>query len=82
MKGVVPVTGLASGANFMKWQLDLLPGGNADQAAFLSLGVTPGVFTYTFDSSLVPAGQYALRLRVVKNDSNYDEYLNKITVAR
>jgi hypothetical protein len=82
VRGVVEITGYANNADFMKWQLDLLPGGNANQAAFLAFGEKPGQFTYTLDTTGLPAGQHALRLRVVRNDSNYDEYVTNFTIAK
>ena len=81
VSGQVEVTGYASGPTFMKWQLDLLPNDNPDAAIFLTLGSTQGVFTYTLSSTLYPDGPATLRLRVVHEDSNYDEYSSKITIA-
>jgi hypothetical protein len=82
VSGKVEVAGYAGDPSFMKWQLDLLPGGNADAATFLALGTHQGVFTYTLDSKLYPAGESALRLRVVRQDSNYTEFLTKITIGK
>ena len=81
VSGKVDVKGYASDPSFMKWQLDLLPGGNADAAIFLAMGDKPGEFTYTLDTTALPKGEHALRLRVVLADSNYDEYVTKFTVA-
>jgi hypothetical protein len=80
--GEVVVMGYASSPRFEKWQLDLLPGGNANSAIFLALGTQQGVFTYTLDSTLYSAGNHVLRLRLVRTDSNYDEYPIKITIAK
>ncbi len=81
VSGTVAVTGYASDANFMKWQLDLLPGGDESAAAFLDLGEEQGVFTYTLNTVGLPNGEHALRLRIVRNDSNYTEYTSKFTIA-
>ena len=78
---VVDVKGYASDPAFAKWQLDVLPGGNADGALPLAVGNKPGEFSYTLDSSAFPNGEHALRLRVVRTDSNYEEYVNKFTIA-
>ena len=75
------VRGFASDPNFLKWQLDLLPNGNSNSAAFLAFGETPGVFTYTLSTANLPAGQHALRLRVVRSDSNYTEYTTNFTIV-
>ena len=81
VKGVLNVTGYASDPNFSKWQLDLLPGGDPNAAIFLALGDKAGDFNYSLDTTGLPNGEHALRLRVVKNDSNYDEYTSKFTIA-
>jgi hypothetical protein len=77
----VDVKGYASDPSFKKWQLDVLPGGDANAAIFLASGETPGEFSYTADTTAFPNGEHALRLRVVRADSNYDEYVNKFTIA-
>jgi uncharacterized surface protein with fasciclin (FAS1) repeats len=81
VSGVVDVKGTASDPAFAKWQLDVLPGGDANGAIFLALGEKPGEFSYTLDTNALPNGEHALRLRVVRTDSNYQEYINKFTVA-
>lgn len=81
VSGTVDVTGYASDAHFMKWQLDLLPFNDAAAAAFLALGAKSGEFSYTLDTTGLPNGEHALRLRVVRDDSNYDEYFVKFTIA-
>lgn len=82
VKDAVEVTGYADSPDFLKWQLDLLLNDDASQAAFLAFGETPGKFTYTLDTTDLPAGEYTLRLRVVRQDSNYDEYFTKFTLAK
>lgn len=81
VSGTVTVEGYADAPGFMKWQLDVLPGGNSDKAIFVALGETAGKFSYELDTTAFPDGDHALRLRVVKSDSNYDEYTTKVTVA-
>ena len=81
VKGVVEVAGYASDPAFSKWQLDVLPGGAADGAIFLAVGDKPGEFSYSLDTNPLPNGEHALRLRVVRSDSNYSEYINKFTIA-
>ena len=56
-----------------------MPGGEANAAVFLAVGSVPGAFTYTLDAASLPAGNHALRLRVVRADSNYTEYVTKFT---
>jgi hypothetical protein len=80
--GTVDVTGYANDPAFLKWQLDVLPGGDGDAAIFVATGATPGEFTYSLDTTAFPAGEHALRLRVVRSDSNYDEYITKFTIAQ
>jgi len=81
VSGTVDVKGNASDPNFDKWQLDVLPGGDAAAAIFLGLGETPGGFSYTVDTTAFPNGEHALRLRVVRGDGNYDEYITKFVIA-
>ena len=81
VKGVVDVEGYASDPAFARWQLDVLPGGASDAAIFLAVGEKPGEFSYTLDTNAFPNGEHALRLRVVRSDSNYEEYINKFTIA-
>ena len=81
VSGTVEVKGYANDPSFTKWQLDLLPGGSADAAVFLALGEQAGEFSYTLDTTGLPNGEHAFRLRVVRADSNYDEYVTKFTIA-
>lgn len=81
VKGTATVTGNANDPNFAKWQLDVLPGGAADAAIFLALGEEAGKFSYDVDTTQFPNGEHALRLRVVRSDGNYDEYITKFTIA-
>ena len=81
VSGTVEVKGYASDPSLMKWQLDLLPGGDPDAAVFLALGEQAGEFGYTLDTTGLPNGEHAFRLRVVRADSNYDEYVSKFTIA-
>ena len=81
VSGVATIKGYASDPSFSRWQLDLLPGGDANGAIFLALGEKPGEFSYTLDTTGLPNGEHAFRLRVVRPDSNYDEYLSKFVIA-
>ena len=81
VSGEVELKGYAADPNFAKWQLDVLPGGDANAAIFLALGETPGEFSYKVDTTAFPNGEHALRLRVVRSDSNYDEYVTKFVIA-
>jgi uncharacterized surface protein with fasciclin (FAS1) repeats len=81
VRGSVDVMGYASDPNFKKWQLDLLPGGDPEKAIFLALGNTAGEVKHTLNTVGLPDGEHALRLRVVRSDSNYTEFTNKFTIA-
>jgi hypothetical protein len=81
VSGSVDVMGYASAPEFWKWQLDILPGGAEDAASFLAVGETSGVFTHTLDTTAYPNGEHALRLRIVTTDGNYQEFVNKFTIA-
>jgi hypothetical protein len=65
----------------MKWQLDLLPGSDPNEAIFLAVGEQAGELSHMLDTMGLPNGEHAFRLRVVRTDSNYDEYVSKFTIA-
>jgi hypothetical protein len=81
VSGKVDVMGYASDPDFQKWQLDVLPGGDPNAAISLAVGNNPGEFSYTVDTTKFPNGDHALRLRVVRSDSNYNEYVTKFSIA-
>jgi hypothetical protein len=81
VSGKVEIKGNANDPKFSKWQLDLLPGAKADAAIFLATDTKSGPFSYTLDTTPYPDGNHALRLRVVRPDGNYDEYITKVTIA-
>jgi hypothetical protein len=84
VSGKVTLQGIARHPTFRKWQLDLLPQGDAHSANFLALGEEPkneiSVLT-TIDTTLFPDGQHLLRLRVVHSNLNYEEYFTPITIS-
>ena len=81
VSGTAEIKGYANDPKFQKWQLDVLPGGDANAAISLAVGNNPGEFSYTVDTTKFPNGDHALRLRVVRADSNYDEYVTKFSIA-
>jgi hypothetical protein len=81
VSGEVELKGYANDPSFAKWQLDVLPGGDPNAAIFLAVGETPGAFSQMVDTTAFPNGEHALRLRVVRSDSNYDEYVTKFVIA-
>lgn len=84
LAGMVEVAGVASDPGFQKWQLDLLLDGKPHQATALAVGSeqTPAAAVLTkFDSTPYPNGQHQLRLRVVRQDGNYDEFFRTVAFA-
>jgi hypothetical protein len=81
VSGKVDIKGTANDPAFSKWQLDLLPGGKSDAAIFLATDTKPGEFSYALDTTKYPDGEHALRLRVVRPDGNYSEYVTKVKIA-
>lgn len=82
VSGPLRVEGVAFGADFKKWQLDLLLDGDPDRAIFLGRSSRPRRLPdklTTFDTARYPNGTHVLRLRVVRVDGNYDEYTVRIT---
>lgn len=75
ISGVVAIVGQANHPTFRKWQLDLLIDGANE--TFLALGETPllePAELFTLDTGLYPNGDHVLRLRVVYEGANYDEF--------
>jgi peptidoglycan/xylan/chitin deacetylase (PgdA/CDA1 family) len=75
VNGVVSIVGQAGHPTFQKWQLDLLLDGANE--TFLALGETPVLAPsalFTLDTRLYPNGSHTLRLRVVYEGANYDEF--------
>ncbi len=73
--GVVSVVGQANHPTFRKWQLDLLIDGTNE--TFLAFGETPvrdPAELFAWDTRLYPNGDHVLRLRVVYDGMNYDEF--------
>ena len=82
VKGGVQVFAVATHPEFRKWQLDLLPFGDPEQATFLAVDDAPRIRRLTgFDSRNYPNGTHQLRLRVVHSNLQYDEYFSTITIA-
>gem|GEM_PF-1447573 len=81
VKGLVSVQGVAAHPAFRKWQLDLLI--NGSEETFLALGETPvplPAALFAWDTTLYPNGDHVLRLRVVRDGLNYDEYCVPVTI--
>jgi peptidoglycan/xylan/chitin deacetylase (PgdA/CDA1 family) len=75
VSGVVAIVGQANHPTFRKWQLDLLIDGSSE--TFLALGDTPVLDPaelLAWDTRLYPNGDHVLRLRVVYEGANYDEF--------
>jgi len=82
-QGIVPISGVADDPLFQKWQIDLLLNQDESQAQFVALGETaqptPNLLT-ALDTTQYPDGRHSLRLRVVRQDGNYDEYLRPLII--
>jgi len=79
--GTVDVKGNANDPSFSKWQLDLLPGADPNAPIFLALDTKPGQFSYMLNTTAWPNGKHALRLRVVRPDGNYSEYVTPFSIT-
>lgn len=74
--GIVIVKGLADAPDFAEWRLDLLSNGDptaANQIARSQKRFTKEDTLAKWDTSELPDGQYALRLRVLRTNGQYDE---------
>jgi tetratricopeptide (TPR) repeat protein len=82
VSNLVTVSGLAQHPQFRKAQVDLLIDGDASQATHLRVRGRPQWGNLLeFDSTKYPNGQHTLRLRVVHQDQNYDEYFTTIIIS-
>lgn len=82
VSGLVDLIGMAAHPAFLKYQIDLLITGDEDQAMGVELRKTPVWGRIgTLDTLAYPDGEHLLRLRVVRQDWNYDEYYSRIIIA-
>jgi peptidoglycan/xylan/chitin deacetylase (PgdA/CDA1 family) len=82
VSGVVAVVGQANHPTFSKWQLDLLIDGVNE--TFLAFGETPVLAPaelFALDTRLYPNGDHVLRLRVVYEGANYDEFSVPVKIS-
>jgi peptidoglycan/xylan/chitin deacetylase (PgdA/CDA1 family) len=82
VRGQLEVQGFAVHPTFRKWQLDLLIDGTEE--TFLALGETPSAEPtdlFVWDTTLYPNGEHLLRLRVVYEGLNYDEYAVPVKIT-
>lgn len=83
VSGTIAIDGVAAHPTFRKWQLDILPNGDEQQANFVALGevsVPAPAELVQFDTSRLANGAYTLRLRVVHSNLNYDETFTPIVI--
>jgi hypothetical protein len=77
VRGLLVIKGTATHPNFWKYEIHYAPEPNpTDQWTLLGLHevqVVDGRLE-TWDTTQVPDGTYSLRLRVVRQDGNYNEY--------
>lgn len=83
VRGVVTIKGVANHVTFQKWQLDLLLNEDEQQATSIGISAKPkpkvGAFL-NWDTTQYPNGTHKLRLRVVHEGANYDEYLMTVII--
>jgi hypothetical protein len=79
VRGLVPIEGSATHAQFQKYEIHYGPQPNpGDQ--WTPIGGSPFTVPVVqgrlglWDTSVIPDGVYSLRLRIVRVDGNYDEY--------
>lgn len=86
VRGAVSIIGTATHPEFWKYEVYYAPEPNpTDQWVFIGTlhetSVENGLLE-TWNTSFIPDGVYALRLRVVRRDANYTEYtVHNISVA-
>lgn len=87
VRGVVSIEGSASHPDFWKYEVHYAPEPNPPDSAWVLIGavhespVASGQLEL-WDTTRLPDGLYALRLRVARRDGNYDEiFVRQIRVA-
>ena len=83
LKGSVDVSGIATTANFNRVQIDVLADQSDQKVAFIAVSnteVKSAGKIATMDTTKLPNGIHTLRMRVVRNDSNYSEYRLTIVI--
>jgi hypothetical protein len=79
VRGLVPIEGIATHAQFWKYELHFGPEPNpGDQwtpitGSPFSVPVVQGRLAL-WDTTIIPDGIYSLRLRLVRTDGNYEDY--------
>lgn len=83
VSGSVDVSGVATSPNFNRVQIDVLADQSDQKTVFVATSNTElksaGKIT-TLDTTKLPNGIHTLRMRVVRNDTNYSEYRLTIVV--
>ncbi|MBV7336995.1 hypothetical protein KFU94_53960 [Chloroflexi bacterium TSY] len=80
---LVNVLGIARDRNFRKWQLELLPFGDANSPIFVSWNRrerSTSSRLAELDTTLFPDGTHTLRLRVVRKDNTYEDFISTLTI--
>lgn len=81
LTGTVAIVGQANHPTFRKWQLDLvIDGTNETFLAYGELPVLDPAKLFTLDTTLYPNGSHILRLRVVYEGLNYDEFTAPVRI--
>ena len=82
LRGEAEIEALIQHPNFAKWQLDLLLDGQESQATYLEHGWSQrwGPI-FTLDTTKYPNGEHTLRLRIVRDGYNYDEYFTSVVIS-
>lgn len=79
VRGLVPIEGSATHPQFQKYEVHYGPQPNPGEQ-WTPVGQSPFTVPVVqgrlalWDTTVIPDGQYSLRLRVVRVDGNYDEY--------
>jgi hypothetical protein len=84
LRGIIPIQGVATNEQLIKWRLDLVSTSNPDQANTIaeSTQAQPELTTLgQLDTTQQPNGSYLLRLRISRTGGYYDEYYLQVSIA-
>ena len=80
LSGTVEVTAVFPGSPYVRWDLFILPGGDDSGKIWVATGSDAGEATLSLDTTKYPDGDHAFSLRLVREDSNYDEQIVNFTI--
>ncbi|MCX6044429.1 MAG: hypothetical protein NT075_04900 [Chloroflexi bacterium] len=77
VSGIVEVRGVATINNFLRWELAIAPSGSDQWSILVKKTTTVSGLLARLDLGGLPFGPYDLRLRVISQDNQYQDYFSR-----